>query len=335
MSTSLDTLRDRPVRRRRPQLNGITRYVLMRLLGMAAVMFLVLTIVFLIVRVTPGDPAAIMLGPDASADDVAHLRSRLGLDTPLPLQYLIYIGQVLRGDLGESIFLGQPVLTAIASRAEPTFFLTVFALAIACAIALPVGIMSAYRRGSLFDQGVTTLAMLAASIPGFWLSLILMQLFAVKLGWFPVSGYGGPGSALGERLYHLVLPAVALGVVSSALIIRFTRAAMLDVLGEDYVRTARSKGMSELRVVLRHALKNALIPIITVIGLTAAVLISGAVVTETVFGLPGIGNLVVSAVSRRDYPVIQGALLIIAGLYVLINFVIDMLYLVVDPRVRY
>ncbi|WP_281285693.1 ABC transporter permease [Devosia ginsengisoli] len=307
----------------------------MRIVGMAAVMFLVVTIVFLIVRVTPGDPAAIMLGPDASAADIAALRARLGLDAPLPLQYLVYVQQMLQGDLGESIFLGQPVLTAIWSRAEPTFFLTVFALAIACVIALPVGIISAYRRGSLFDQGITTLAMLAASIPGFWLSLMLMQLFSVRLGWFPVSGYGGPGASFGDRLYHLVLPAVALGVVSSALIIRFTRAAMLDVLGEDYVRTARSKGMSEFRVILRHALKNALIPIITVIGLTAAVLISGAVVTETVFGLPGIGNLVVSAVSRRDYPVIQGALLIIAGLYVLINFIIDMLYLIVDPRVRY
>lgn len=322
-------------RKRARQLNGTVRYILMRIVGMIAVMFLVVTIVFLIVRVTPGDPAAIMLGPDASAADIAALRARLGLDASLPLQYVVYIKQMLQGDLGESIFLGQPVLTAIWSRAEPTFFLTVFALAIACVIALPVGVISAYRRGSVFDQGITTLAMLAASIPGFWLSLMLMQLFAVRLGWFPVSGYGGPDSAFGERLYHLVLPAVALGIVSSALIIRFTRAAMLDVLGEDYVRTARSKGMSEFRVVLKHALKNALIPIITVIGLTAAVLISGAVVTETVFGLPGVGNLVVSAVSRRDYPVIQGALLIIAGLYVLINFVIDMLYLVVDPRVRY
>lgn len=322
-------------KRRALPLNGTLRYILMRIVGMAAVMFLVVTIVFLIVRVTPGDPAAIMLGPDASAADVAALRIRLGLDAPLPLQYFVYIKQMLQGDLGESIFLGQPVLTAIWSRAEPTFFLTVFALTIACVIALPVGIISAYRRGSLVDQAITTLAMLAASIPGFWLSLMLMQLFSVRLGWFPVSGYGGPGASFGDRLYHLLLPAVALGVVSSALIIRFTRAAMLDVLSEDYVRTARSKGMSEFRVVLRHALKNALIPIITVIGLTAAVLISGAVVTETVFGLPGIGNLVVSAVSRRDYPVIQGALLIIAGLYVLINFAIDMLYLIVDPRVRY
>lgn len=177
--------------------------------------------------------------------------------------------------------------------------------------------------------------MLAASIPSFWLGLILMQIFAVRFGLFPVSGYGGPGTSLTERLGYLVLPAFALGIVSSALIMRFTRASMLDVLGDDYIRTARAKGVDERRVVLKHAFKNALIPILTVVGLTAAVLISGAVVTETVFGLPGVGSLVVSAVLRRDYPVIQGALLIIAALYVLINFAIDMLYLVVDPRVRY
>jgi peptide/nickel transport system permease protein len=177
--------------------------------------------------------------------------------------------------------------------------------------------------------------MFAASIPSFWLGLILMQFFAVRLNLFPVSGYGGPGSTFFERMYHLTLPAFALGIVSSALILRFTRASMLDVLGDDYIRTARAKGLIERRVILKHALKNALIPILTVIGLTAAVLISGAVVTETVFGLPGVGNLVVSAVLRRDYPVIQGALLVIAALYVLINFAIDMLYLLIDPRVRY
>jgi peptide/nickel transport system permease protein len=177
--------------------------------------------------------------------------------------------------------------------------------------------------------------MLAASIPSFWLGLLLIQYFAVRFGIFPVSGYGGPGASLATRLYHLVLPAFALGIVSSALILRFTRASMLDVLNDDYVRTARSKGMGEFRVVMKHAFKNALIPVLTVIGLTAALLVSGAVVTETVFGLPGIGSLVVSAVLRRDYPVIQGALLIIAALYVLINFVIDMLYLVIDPRVKY
>ncbi len=315
--------------------NLMGRYILQRLAGMVAVMFTVVTIVFIIVRIAPGDPAAVMLGPDASAQDISQLRARLGIDQPLPIQYALFLGQLIRGDLGESIFLNRPVLSALADRAEPTFFLTLFAIAIASAIAIPIGILSAYRRGSLFDQATTTVAMLAASIPSFWLGLLLIQYFAVRFGVFPVSGYGGPGASLATRLYHLVLPALALGIVSSALILRFTRASMLDVLNDDYVRTARSKGMGEFRVVMKHAFKNALIPVLTVIGLTAALLVSGAVVTETVFGLPGIGSLVVSAVLRRDYPVIQGALLIIAALYVLINFVIDMLYLAIDPRVKY
>jgi peptide/nickel transport system permease protein len=313
----------------------MTRYVIQRIIGMLAVMFTVVTIVFVIVRVAPGDPAAVMLGPDATPADIAALRERLGLDQPLVVQYVYFLGQLLRGDLGQSIFLNMPVLSALGERAEPTFFLTVFSILIASIIALPVGILSAYRRGSLFDQLATTLAMLAASIPSFWLGLILIQVFAVRLGWFPVSGYGGPDASFLTRLSHLVLPALALGVVSSALITRFTRASMLDVLNDDYVRTARSKGMGEFRVVMKHAFKNALIPVLTVVGLTAALLISGAIVTETVFGLPGVGNLVVSAVLRRDYPVIQGALLVIAALYVLINFAIDMLYLLIDPRVRY
>ncbi|NRP16819.1 Glutathione transport system permease protein GsiC [Ensifer adhaerens] len=311
------------------------RYILQRLFGMIVVMALVVTIVFVIVRVTPGDPAAVMLGPEATQQDIAELRTKLGLDQSLGLQYVYYIGQLLQGDLGQSIFLNQPVTSALAERAEPTFFLTLFSILIASGIALPIGIYAAYRRGSFVDQAATTLAMLAASIPSFWLGLILIQFLAVRLGWFPVSGYGGPGSSFMERMYHLTLPAIALGVVSSALILRFTRASMLDVLGDDFIRTARAKGLGERRVVMKHALKNALIPILTIVGLTAAVLISGAVVTETVFGLPGVGNLVVSAVLRRDYPVIQGALLVIAALYVLINFAIDMLYLLVDPRVRY
>ncbi len=311
------------------------RYIFQRLMGMIVVMAIVVTIVFVIVRVTPGDPAAVMLGPEATQEDIAELRTRLGLDQSLGLQYVYYVGQLLQGDLGQSIFLNQPVTSALAERAEPTFFLTLFSILIACAIALPIGIYAAYRRGSFVDQAATTLAMLAASIPSFWLGLILIQVLAVRFGWFPVSGYGGPGSSFADRMYHLALPAIALGVVSSALILRFTRASMLDVLGDDFIRTARAKGLGERKVVMKHALKNALIPILTIIGLTAAVLISGAVVTETVFGLPGVGNLVVSAVLRRDYPVIQGALLVIAALYVLINFAIDMLYLLVDPRVRY
>ncbi len=276
-----------------------------------------------------------MLGPDATPQDIADLRTRLGLDQSILQQYVIYIWQMLQGNLGRSIFLNIPVTTALAQRAEPTFFLTMFSLLLAAVIALPVGIYAAYRRGSFIDQASTIVAMTAASVPSFWLGLILIQVFAVRFGFFPVSGYGGPGASFWVRLHHLVLPAVSLGVVSSALILRFTRAAMLDVFNDDYIRTARAKGLAEGWVVLKHALKNALIPILTVLGLTAAVLVAGAVVTETVFALPGVGSLVVSAVLRRDYPVIQGALLVIAGLYVLINFAIDMLYLLVDPRVRY
>jgi len=210
-----------------------------------------------------------------------------------------------------------------------------FAMAIAMLIGVPCGIVAAVWRNSAVDQAFSGFAMLGASIPSFWFGLILMQIFAVALGWFPVAGYGDPGVPLADRLHHLVLPAIVLGVVNSALILRFTRASMLDVLAEDHIRTARAKGAGEARVILHHALRNALIPVLTVLGLTFALLVGGAIVTETVFGLPGIGNLVVSAVLRRDYPVIQGALLVIAGLYVLINLAIDLLYLVVDPRVTY
>jgi peptide/nickel transport system permease protein len=275
-----------------------------------------------------------MLGSDATPQDIADLRARMGLDAPLLVQYGQFVLGIFQGDLGQSIFLNQPVTQALTSRAEPTFFLTLFSILIAVLIALPVGVFSAVKRGTFFDQTVVVLTMVAASVPSFWLGLLLIQIFAVQYGWFPASGYGGPDTSFLERLHHLILPALALGVVNSALITRFTRAAMLDVLGDDYVRTARAKGASERRVILKHAFKNALVPIITVIGLSIAMLVAGAVVTETVFGLPGIGNLVVSAVLRRDYPVIQGTLLVVAAIYVLINFVVDMLYILVDPRVR-
>lgn len=311
------------------------RYLVQRLLAMVAVMFIVATTVFVIIRVTPGDPAAVMLGADATPADIASLRVKWGLDQPLPVQYGVWFGQLVRGDLGQSIFLNEPVLKAIADRAEPTTFLTLFSISIALAIGLPVGILSAVKRGSRLDQTVLALTMFAASVPSFWLGLVLMDVFAVRLHWFPVSGYGGPGAGFFDRIYHLVLPAVVLGVVSSALITRFTRASMLDVLGEDYIRTARSKGLAERKVIIKHALRNALVPILTVVGLTVALLVSGAVVTETVFGLPGVASLVVSAVLRRDYPVIQGALLVIAAVYVLVNLAIDLICPLIDPRIRY
>ncbi len=311
------------------------RYLLNRLIGMVIVIFLVLTIAFIIVRLAPGDPAALMLGPEATIEDIAALRSQLGLDQSISAQYITFISNAIIGDFGTSIFYNEKVTAVLAGRAEPTIFLSLFSLIIALIIAVPIGIYTAYRRGSWLDQISISLAMLAASIPSFWTGLIFQRYFATDLGLFPVSGYGGPDADFFERMQHLILPAIVLGIVNSALILRFTRASMLDILGEDYIRTARAKGMTEKRVVLRHGLKNAAIPIITVVGLTFALLVSGAVVTERVFNIPGMGNLVVSSVLRRDYPVIQGVLIVVASLYVLINLFTDLLYLLVDKRVKY
>ncbi|MBO9455713.1 ABC transporter permease [Paracoccus sp. R12_1] len=313
----------------------MSRYLLRRVIGMVVVIFLVLTLAFILVRLAPGDPASLLLGPDATPEEVVALRVRLGLDQPIFVQYGTFIGNALQGDLGQSLFFNQPVTQVLAARAEPTMFLALFSLLVALVIATPIGIWAAYRRGSVLDQGSITTAMLAASVPSFLTGLIFQRYLATDLGWFPASGYGGAGASFADRMWHLVLPSITLGITNSALILRFTRASMLDILGEDYVRTARAKGMTERRVVLRHALKNAGIPIITVVGLTFALLVSGAVVTERVFNLPGMGNLVVNAVLRRDYPVIQGTLIVVAGLYVLVNLLTDLLYLVVDKRVKY
>ena len=290
------------------------KFILSKAGGMLAVLAIVAVLVFVLTRAASGDPISVLLGDQATAEDVARVQKQYGLDKPLPVQFGYWLGQVVRGNLGDSIFLQRPVTQALRERAEPTTLLALMAVAIAAAIGIPCGIVSAVFRGRWIDQVFTGIAMLGASIPSFWLGLVLIQIFAVSFGWFPVSGYGAPEAPLAERLHALVLPASVLGLLNSALIIRFTRASMLDVLGEDYVRTARSKGLSESSVVLKHALRNALVPIVTVVGLTVALMIGGAVVTETVFGLPGVGNLVVSAVLRRDYPVIQGALLVVAAI---------------------
>jgi peptide/nickel transport system permease protein len=311
------------------------KYLSSRLAGMAVVMAIVAVLVFVLTRAASGDPVSVLLGDQATAADIARVQQQYGLDKPLPVQFGYWVKELARGNLGDSIFLQRPVTQALWERAEPTTLLALMAVAIAALIGIPAGIVGAVFRGKWIDQIFTSLAMLGASIPSFWLGLVLMQVFAVALGWFPVSGYGDPGAPLLERLRHLVLPAAVLGLLNSALIIRFTRASMLDVLNEDYVRTARAKGLGEWPVVLKHALRNALVPIVTVLGLTVALMIGGAVVTETVFGLPGVGNLVVSAVLRRDYPVIQGALLVIAVIYVIINFAVDLLYTLVDPRVKF
>lgn len=311
------------------------RTMLGRLGGMLAVLSLVSVLVFLLTRLAAGDPIAVLLGDQASLQDIAQARQRYGLDEPLWTQFLLWLGQVLQGNLGQSIFLQMPVTQVLLDRVEPTAWLALMSVGLAMLIGVPCGIVSAVWRGRWIDQCVSTLAMLGASMPSFWMGLLVIQLLAVGAGWFPVSGYGEPGANWLTRIHHLMLPALVLGTLNSALIIRFTRASMLDILSEDYIRTARSKGLPETAVVFKHALRNALVPILTVLGLTLALMIGGAVVTETVFNLPGLGNLVVRAVLRRDYPVIQGALLAIAAVYVIINFVIDVLYVWVDPRVRH
>ena len=302
---------------------SLFRYIASRAAGMLVVLAIVAVLVFVLTRAASGDPVSVLLGDQATAADIARVQKEYGLDKPLPVQFGYWLREVLQGNLGTSIFLQRPVTQALWERSEPTTLLALMAVAIAALIGVPCGIVSAVFRGRVVDQLFTGIAMLGASIPSFWLGIVLIQIFAVSFGWFPVSGYGAPDAPFAERLHSLVLPATVLGLLNSALIIRFTRASMLDVLGEDYVRTARSKGLSE-----------SVVPIVTVIGLTVALMIGGAVITETVFGLPGVGNLVVSAVLRRDYPVIQGALLVIAAIYVLINFSIDLLYAVVDPRVK-
>jgi peptide/nickel transport system permease protein len=312
----------------------VRTYLLRRLGGMLAVLAVVAVSVFIIVRVMPGDPAVILVGDNATPEFAAEMRAKLGLDAPLPLQFLIWLRNLAHGDLGQSIFLGAPVSTLLLQRAEPTAFLTLMAILIAVAIALPAGIVAAVWRNTIVDRLVLGFAMLGASVPSFWLGIVLISAFATTHKWFPVSGYGPPGATFLQRLYFLVLPAIVLGIVNAALITRFTRSSMLDVLREDFILACRAKGQGGWTVVLKHALRNAFIPILTVIGLSLALLMGGAIVTETVFALPGVGNLVVSAVLRRDYPVIQGALLVIAGIYVLVNLAIDLLYVVIDPRVR-
>ncbi|MDQ7857191.1 MAG: ABC transporter permease [Armatimonadota bacterium] len=310
-------------------------YIARRLLALAPVLLIVATVGFFLIYLTPGDPAAVMLGPDATDEDLATLRQIMGLDRPLLVQLGRWYARVLRGDLGYSIFLQRPVLQAIYERLEPTGLLTVLSLLLAIAIGVPAGIAAAVRRNTWVDQASMGVALVGVSVPNFWLGLNLILLFSVYLGLFPVAGYVPLAESAVGTLRTLVLPAVTLGISASALIARMTRSSMLEVMGQDYVRTARAKGNRERRVVYWHALRNAMIPTVTVIGLALGGLLAGAVVTETVFALPGVGRLVISSVLRRDYPVVQGVLMFIAAIYVLVNLLIDVIYVYLDPRVKY
>lgn len=311
------------------------RYAGRRLFALIPILLVVGVTSFLLVHLTPGSPAAVMLGPDATADQVQQLEQRLGLNQPLYRQFASWSVRVLRGDLGDSFFLNQSVGTAIAGRIPITLILSLLALAAAVALGVPAGVIAAAHRGTLWDQLCMGGALVGLSVPSFWLGINLIILFSVKLGWLPVGGYVPFSKSPGQALLHMTMPAVSLGFIHAALIARMTRSSMLEVLRLEYVRTARAKGLSERSVVYRHALRNAIIPTITVIGLTFGALLGGAVVVEQVFNLPGSGRLVVQAVARRDFPLIQGAILYLGLVSTLVNLAVDLSYAAFNPRIRY
>src|SRR6185436_4605163 len=318
-----------------PGVEPVLPEIARRLIATIPVMAVVAIAVFALLHATPGDPAVIIAGDYATGDDIARIRSKLGLDQPLSTQVGLWLGRIVRGDLGTSIFSGLPVTTLIGQRVGTTAWLTLFAMLISVGLGVPLGVLAAWRKGSWLDRVVMVFAVSGFSMPTFWLGFILVYLFAITAGWLPVQGYSPISAGLGPLLSHLVLPALTLSVVYMALIARMTRASMLGVLSEDYIRTAFAKGVAPRGVLVRHALKNASLPVVTIIGIGFALLIGGAVVTESVFALPGLGRLTVDAIIRRDYPVIQGVILIVSGVYVLINLVVDVLYAVLEPRIRY
>ncbi len=310
-------------------------FVIRRIMATIPVMAIVALFVFSLLYIAPGDPAAIIAGDQATPDDVARIRASLGLDRPFIVRFAEWVWQILHGDLGTSIFTNLPVATMIAQRIEPTLSLMAVTLVLAIAIAVPIGVVAAWKADTIIDRAIMAIAVLGFSVPVFVVGYVLAYVFALELDWLPVQGYTPLAEGLLPWFENLILPAVALGFVYIALIARITRAAMLEVLQQDYIRTARAKGLGRGRILFVHALKNAAVPIVTVIGIGIALLIGGAVVTETVFAIPGVGRLTVDAILRRDYPVIQGVVLMFSFIYVLVNLAIDLLYTVLDPRIRY
>jgi peptide/nickel transport system permease protein len=310
-------------------------YVAHRILATVPVMGVVALFVFLLLHLSPGDPATVIAGDYASPADIAHIREKLGLDQPIPVQFAIWIWDILRGDLGISIFSDQPVVRLIARRLEPTLALATLTLIITVLISVPLGVLAAWKAGTWIDRTVMVFAVLGFSVPVFVLGYVLIYVFSLQLGIFPVQGYVSFRQGIVPFLERLILPSIALSAIYIALVTRITRASVLEILEEDYIRTARAKGVIERKVLMLHALRNAAVPIVTVIGLGVALLIGGVVVTETVFNIPGLGRLVVDAILKRDYPIIQGLILMFSGVYVLINLLIDLLYTVLDPRIRY
>jgi peptide/nickel transport system permease protein len=310
-------------------------YLLRRVLAAIPVMGVVALFVFLLLRLTPGDPAAILAGDNATQAQLERIRASLGLNEPLYVQFFTWINKLLHGDLGVSLISNVPVATMIGQRIEPSISIALSTIILSIAVAVPLGVIAAWKHGTWIDRFVMGLSVLGFSVPTFVIGYILIEVFALDLRWLPVQGFKSISSGFGPFFERLVLPTVTLSFIYVALIARMTRAAMLDVLGEDYVRTARAKGIAEVAVLLRHALRNAAVPVITVIGTGFALLISGVVVTESVFNLPGVGRLTVDAVLARDYPVIQAMILLTSLVYVAVNLLIDVAYTLLDPRIRY
>jgi peptide/nickel transport system permease protein len=310
-------------------------YILRRILSTLPVMGIVALFVFSLLYIAPGDPAAVIAGDQASPADVERIRQGLGLDRPFLIQFGSWLWNILHGDLGTSIFTNLPVSAMIAQRIEPTFSLMAITLVLTILVAVPLGVVAAWKAGSWVDRTIMAFAVFAFSLPVFVVGYVLAYVFALQFEWLPVQGYTPLAAGLWPWLQNLILPALALGSVYIALIARITRASMLEVLQQDYVRTARAKGLGQRNILFVHALKNAAVPIVTVIGIGIALLIGGAVVTESVFAIPGLGRLTIDAILRRDYPVIQGIVLLFSFLYVLVNLMVDVTYTLVDPRIRY
>jgi peptide/nickel transport system permease protein len=310
-------------------------YIIRRILATIPVMAVVAVFVFALLYLSPGDPAAIIAGDTATVADIARIRAHLGLDQPIYIQFGTWVWRLLHGDLGISIFTNLPVTTLIEQRLEPTVALTLSTLFVSVTVAIPMGVLAAWRAGSWIDRVVMVFAVLGFSVPVFVLAYILIYVFAIWADVLPVQGYASISRGFWPFLSHIILPSVALGMIFAALIARITRASMLDVLAQDYIRTAQAKGLSSEQVLIGHALKNAAVPIVTIIGIGVALLIGGVVVTETVFAIPGLGRLTVDAILRRDHPIIQGIILIFSAAYVLVNLLVDLSYTLLDPRIRY
>ena len=313
----------------------MTAYVVRRFLATIPVLLIVALVVFGLIHFSPGDPAAILAGQEATKAEIDAIREGLGLNRPLPVQLGIYFKDLLTGDLGRSIISRHKVATLIRQRAVPTISLALLTEIVAIGLAVPLGVIAAWKANSWIDRAVMVFASFSFSIPVFWLGFLLIYLFGVKLDWFPVAGYVAPTDGFGAYLHRLVLPSIATGLIVMALIARMTRATVLEVLREDYIRTAWAKGMASKTVLMRHALRNAALPIVTVIGIGLAGLLGGLVVTEQVFAIPGLGRLLVNAILARDYPIIQGTILVISVVYVFVNLLVDISYAFFDPRIKY